>query len=349
MFLQSLYALSIVFFEVPTGVFADKYGRKVSLVFGAGTLVFGALIYSFGHYFWQFIIAELVWGLGSSFNSGADSAFVYDSLKQNKKESSFKKIFGNIKSMEYTATIFAVIIGGFVAAYSFRLNWVLVSIFFFFAFIVALRFREPKHYEKVEEKDYWKHMFCCFKEAFTNKNIWFLVIFDAIIAVVSRINLWFYQPYMKESGWGIALFGIIWASLNVFAIIGSKSAHRLDLFLGEKKSLWLIIILLSFSTLLMGCWFSLFGLIFIYLQQFIRGFSPIVISDYTNKHLTQEKRATLLSIQSFAGSLMFVIIGPIFGWIGDTFSLGFSLKTAGIFTLLFFLILMFWNRVRNKN
>jgi MFS family permease len=153
---------------------------------------------------------------------------------------------------------------------------------------------------------------------------------------------------MKESGWGIALFGIIWASLNVFAIIGSKSAHRLDLFLGERKSLWLIIILLSFSTLLMGYWFSLFGLIFIYLQQFIRGFSPVVISDYTNKHLTQEKRATLLSIQSFAGSLMFVIIGPIFGWIGDTFSLGVSLKTAGIFTFLSFLILMVWNKFRNK-
>ena len=349
MLLQSIYALSIVLWEVPTGVFADKVGRKNSLIIGTGFLVFGSLIYSLGYNFLQFAIAEIIWGLGFSFMSGANSAFIYDSLKQSKKEKDFKKVWGNAKSWGYLAAGVSGIIGGLVAVYSKRLDWVLVAIGMLIAFFIALSFKEPKHYEKVTKKGYWKHTFECFKEAFTNKNILFLLIFNSLIAANSRIGLWFFQPYMNQSGIPIFLFGIIWASFTIFAILGSKSADRVDNYLGERKSLWLIICLITFSFIFMGFWSIPFGFIFIYMLQFVRGFSPVVIQDYTNKHLSQGKRATLLSIQSLVGSLLFAIIGPFYGALADKSSLSYAMFFTSISFFLAFLVLMIWNKLRKKD
>lgn len=348
MILQAIFAIGIVLFEVPTGSYADKVGRKQSITLGTFILFIGSIVYSLGTNFWQFAIAELVWALGTSYMSGANSALIYESLKQNKKEDSFKRIWGNIQSFGYLAAGTTGMIGGLVAVYSLRLNWVLVSVFMFFMFVVALTLKEPRHINKFEEKGYYKHIIESFKEAITNKNLLFLLLFFSLLQALSRISLWFYQPYMQQSGLNIAYFGFVWASFNVFAILGSKSAHRVEEWLGEKWSLWMMIALYTLGCVLMGLWFVPFGFIFIFMQQFIRGFNQPVLQDYTNKHLSQEKRATLISIQSLSGSLMFAILGPIYGFIADKFLLDNTLIFTGISFFIAFSLLMLWNSWRKK-
>jgi len=344
MILQAIYTLSIAIFEVPTGVFADKIGRKQSLTIGAFVLLIAAVVYSIGYNFWQFVIAEVVWGLGVTFASGADSAFVYDTLKQLKKEHDFKKIWGHSKSLEYLAAGTAAIVGGFVATYSLRLNWVLVAVSMLLLFFVSLSFKEPKHYQKLGRKNYWSHTIECFKESLTNKNLLFLLLFSSLLSTMWGIALWFYQPYMNQSGLKIAYFGLVWASFSIFAITGSKYAHKIEEKLKEKLSLWLIVLANILSLIFMSYWFIIFGFIFIVMQQFIRGFANPVLQDYTNKHLTSEKRATLLSIQNLSGKLMFTIFGPLFGYFADKFTLSTTLLITGITFLFAFSLLMIWGK-----
>jgi MFS family permease len=282
------------------------------------------------------------------FFSGADSALIYDSLKQNKQEENFKKVLGNAKSFGYLAAGLSAIIGGFIAsAINMRFNWILTSIGMFFLLFIVLTYNEPKHYEKIQKKSYWKHTLESFKEAFNNKDLLFLLLFYSFLAVIARTSLWFYQPYLKQSGWNIAYFGIIWASFTIFAIVGSKFSHRIERYFGNSKSLWLMILISTLSLIFMSQFLFLWGLLFIFCQQFLRGFNPPVLADYTNRHLSSEKRATLLSIQSFSGNLLFVIIGPIFGKIADLYTLSTALLLTGVIFFLAFVILMVWNKKRN--
>lgn len=342
MILQAIYTLSIALFEVPTGVFADKIGRKQSLSIGAFILLAAAVVYSAGYNFWQFAIAEIIWGLGVTFTSGADSAFVYDTLKQTRKKHDFKKIWGHAKSLEYLAAGIAAVLGGFVATYSLRLNWVLVAFSMLFLFFVSLSFQEPKHYKKLKQKKYLVHTVECFKESLTNRNLLFLLLFSSLLSTMWGVALWFYQPYMNQSGLKIIYFGLVWASFSVFSIIGSKYAYKIEEKLKEKFSFWLIILANVLSLIFMSYWFVVWGVIFIFMQQFIRGFANPLLQDYTNKHLTSEKRATLLSIQNLSGKLMFSIFGPLFGYFADKYSLSTTLLITGVSFLLAFSLLMLW-------
>ena len=92
----------------------------------------------------------------------------------------------------------------------------------------------------------------------------------------------------------------------------------------------------------------IFGFIFIFMQQIVRGFSPPVIQDYTNKHLSPKRRATLVSIQSFAGSLLFAVTAPFYGYIADKTSLRTALLATALTFFVAFIILMLWNSRRKK-
>jgi len=348
MLLQSIFAIGIVFLEVPTGVIADKVGRKQSLICGTIASLMGYLVYSFGTTFAHFAIAEIILAAGLTFVSGADAAFVYDSLKQEKKEKNYKKVWGNAKSIDYSSQMLSAIVGSAIAVYSLRAGWYMISVAMFIAMLIAFTFKEPKHYKKLKETSYLKHTLESFKKVGTNKNLLFLVLFHATLAVVLKISLWFYQPYMLKAGIPMLYFGIAWASLNIFSIAGSKLAHRVEGFLGVNRSLWLIILLSTLSLAFMSYWIVLFGMIFIFAQQFARGFAPPVVLDYTNKHLSSEKRATLLSIQSFAGGLSFAIFAPLYGWIADAYSLSTALIATAASFLVIFIILMIWKKTLDK-
>ena len=57
MILQSLYSIAAVLLEVPTGYFADVFGRKKTLALGGLFWALGIITYSLGYNFYQFLIA----------------------------------------------------------------------------------------------------------------------------------------------------------------------------------------------------------------------------------------------------------------------------------------------------
>ena len=79
MFLQSFFAIMAVVLEIPTGYFADIFGRKKSIVLGIFFWAMGVIGYSLSFNFFHFLIAEAFFGFGVAFLSGANTALIYDS------------------------------------------------------------------------------------------------------------------------------------------------------------------------------------------------------------------------------------------------------------------------------
>jgi DHA3 family tetracycline resistance protein-like MFS transporter len=72
--------ISCFVFEVPTGVLADVVSRKLSMVIGLALMGAGFLLMGVVPAFWVILLAQVLWGSGITFMSGADDAWIADEL-----------------------------------------------------------------------------------------------------------------------------------------------------------------------------------------------------------------------------------------------------------------------------
>ena len=143
--LQAFFLFSIFILEIPTGTISDYFGRKTSLILATLVTCIGALIYSSFPNFYLFFLAEFMWALGSTLLSGADQALVYDSLKQENNEKESKKIFGKFNSFKLIGIMIAAPLGSIIATkIGLRYTVMFMAVPYFFAFIIACFFTEPK-------------------------------------------------------------------------------------------------------------------------------------------------------------------------------------------------------------
>jgi len=341
MILQSLFSITIVLLEVPTGYFADVFGRKKSLIYASFFSFFGFVIYSLSYSFYQFLVAEIFLAFAISLMSGSDSALLYDTLKDLKKENLYKKIWGNILSYGLISIAFASIIGGFVGKIDLR--WTIYLTVPFMALLIPLSFslEEPKRHKVIFKKGYILELFKTIKcTIIKNRKLKWLIIYSGILLGFNSVALWLYQPYFKISGLDIAYFGIVFASFNIIAAISSKYAHKIESIAGQKLSLISLVLIVGISYLLMSNFIYIFSFSFAFLQQFVRGFSRPIIEDYVNKLTSSEIRATVLSVQNMSFQFFYAAVIPIIGWIADIYSLVQALTILGITTLVFGIVML---------
>ncbi len=333
MILQSFYSIVVVVLEIPTGYFADVFGRRKSLIFAGAFLTLGILAYSLGFNFYHFLIAEALWAVGIALVSGTDSALIFDTLKDLKKEKLYKEVMGNAVFYYLIATSIASVIGGFIGKLDFRLTFYVMLPFMILLIPLSMSLKEPRRHKRIFKKGYLLELFQILKESLVeNEKIKWLIIYSAVIVGFNTAVLWLYQPYFKLTGLDIAYFGFVFAAFNGVAALSSKYAYNLEEKLGQKSSLILLVILVGLSYLLMGNFIYLFSFSFAFIQQFVRGFSKPVITDYINKLTSSDIRATVLSAQNLVERLFYAAIIPVIGWIADVYSLVQALTVLGITT-----------------
>ncbi|HJR80140.1 MAG TPA: MFS transporter, partial [Anaerolineales bacterium] len=75
--------LSAFVFEVPTGIVADVYSRKLSIIIGYVLMGLGFLVEGFFPFFLPILLAQVIWGLGYTFTSGATQAWISDEIGED--------------------------------------------------------------------------------------------------------------------------------------------------------------------------------------------------------------------------------------------------------------------------
>ena len=72
--------VSAFVFEVPTGIVADVYSRRLSIIIGYVLMGLGFLVEGFFPAFLPILLAQIIWGLGYTFTSGATQAWISDEV-----------------------------------------------------------------------------------------------------------------------------------------------------------------------------------------------------------------------------------------------------------------------------
>lgn len=96
--------------EIPTGVIADKHGRKTSGLVGVAMLGFAPLLVFFGHTFAAYLGAAVLYGMGRAFLSGALESLVYD--HKSTSRTAYRKINALEISAGQTGILTSAALGG---------------------------------------------------------------------------------------------------------------------------------------------------------------------------------------------------------------------------------------------
>lgn len=319
MVLQSISAISVIVFEVPTGALADRIGRKYSLILGSIFWSISLVVYILGDSFLIFAIAEIVFSLGATFKSGADTALIYDTLALAKRENEFQKIEGHARSLALYAQAFGSIIAGFVYEVNVNLPLIISIGFMIITIIIAFNFKEPPKEHKKEE--FIIKYVAQIKDSGTyilkHEKLKALILYSMVFFIFYRAGFWYFQPYMEGVNIPVKYFGIIFFIFNIVAAITSKYSYKI-MELTKPKTLTFMSILLIVSFIILGTVKVSYGVLAILLQQIARGLYRPVMYKYLNKHIPSEKRATVLSFQSLSNNLASAITLPLVGLLLDS-------------------------------
>ncbi|HAH23254.1 MAG TPA: MFS transporter [Prolixibacteraceae bacterium] len=326
--LKSVYSVAMVVGELPSGYLADVWGCRRTLLWGAIMGTIGIVIYSISSDFASFMVAEVILGVGFSFVSGADSALLYDSLKAKDRENEYIKFEGQITSAGNFAEAFAGVAGGFLATISLRTPYYFQIFIAAIAIPAAFFLKEPKHVqEKIQLK--MREILSLVKRTYQQREMRSAILVSSFTGAATYTYAWFVQLYLKEAGLPIAFFGILWTMLNLTTGITSMFSYRIERELGRKKTLLLIVILLTAGFILTSVLVSLAGIAILFGFYMARGLATPVLKDYINQYTDSKVRATILSVRNLEIRLIFAVVGPVLGYLNDAFSLQTALIVAG--------------------
>lgn len=333
MILQAVYSLTIAILEIPSGFFADSYGRKNSILISTFFSFIGYILLSTYSGFNEYLIAEILLGIGGSLISGADSAIIYDTLIELDDEDSYTKIEGKNYAIGNFSEAIAGILGGFLALSSIYLPIYIQTFVIMLSIPIAFSLVEPKRTFKIATS--LNSILNIVKDTFIhNKKLKWYIIYSSAMGMTTLSVAWFVQPFLSTIDMPLTYFGIIWAGLNIMAGLTSYYSYIFN----NSKLLIYISIYMSISLICLGFNISLFGLFFIALVYLFRGIITPHLRNLININTTSDRRATVLSLRSFMIRLSFALTAPLLGYITDIYTINYVFfllaGTAGITSLL---------------
>lgn len=320
MFLQSYYFFFTFTLEVPTGVIADKIGRKTSLLLGAFAMILGVLAFTVSPNFYWFLAGEFLWAMGLALFSGADDALTFDSLKETNSDKQSKQVFGRMSSFHILALMISAPIGSLVAKnFGLRITMLSMIIPFLFAFIVALQLREPDVKGTVSDIKYRQMISLGLKYIATHKPLQILALNKMVIGTLAFLIIWTYQPLLTQQEVPIEYFGVVFAAITLAQIVFLNFFEKLEKLFRSKRNY------IFFSGFIPGIAFMFMGfsnstpvLILLILTISAFGLTRFtLLQNYINKHIESHIRSTVLSTLSMVDRIFSSMIYPLAGLLVD--------------------------------
>ena len=326
--------------EVPTGIFADKFGQKVSIVIGYIIESLGIITIIFfpttiGLYF-----ANSIRGFANSFLSGSEEALIYESVKHS-ESANFKKTYGQFLSNKQLGFVVSTILAGFVYKYVGTVAFIPLIVFSslcIFSVAIISMFLTNYHTSTGDMAE-GSGMFTILKESLLligkNKTIFTL----ALVGILTLSGQYFiqaiYPPHFEAYGVSAFWIGTTLSIGTLFNIILTRYIYLIEEYLTLEKILLIINLTLGMAYILMSILLSpvfLVGL-YILMNGFFNLQSPI-ISDYINSRTKSSIRTTVLSGISFMQRFFQVLLTLAFSFVVGAFGVQTSLVIQGSYLIL---------------
>ena len=341
---NAFFAIGQVLFEVPTGVVADTRGRRFSYLLGAVTLLASTLLY---YVMWQvhapfagWALASILLGLGFTFFSGATEAWLVDALSATGYTGSLETVLGRAQTVSGIAMLVGSVLGGVVAqAADLGVPYLLRAALLGLTLVVAFRFMHDIGFSPRRGASHLAEVRSVVRGSidggWRNPPVRALMLAAPFTSGVGFFAFYASQPYLLELYGDPKAYSVAGLAAALFAgaqILGGILVpyvrrlfrRRTDAILLATVGTVVILGVIGWTPsfvvalLLLAVWALIFAVEIPLRQAYINGIIP------------SEQRATVLSFDSFMGSIGGAAAQPALGRVADVYGYGPSYVVAGV-------------------
>jgi MFS family permease len=329
------------------GILADKWGRARVIQIACFILFAELVTFATSTEHIQLWIGNALWAIGYSMVSGADTALLYDSLKQkisgSELENTYRNVEGKSSSIAMIMTALMCLISGVLASIDMRIPIMIDAFLMLGAMIVSLKFIEPKIHTTSESKvEFWSHIYSKINFVLVRKNILWIIVFMTLIGVSSKLWFFTYNPYFEMVGVDLKYFGVIFFALNIVSAVSSHYANDISKKIDNSYGIILSISILTIPMIAMGLIVSKWSIILVLCQNLVRGYLGPFTMNMLNREIESRDRATILSVKSAIYQGFEVICMALFSGLIHYSTLGQALAWLGVIASSFGLILTYY-------
>lgn len=343
MTVQAFFGLSIALFEFPSGYVADRLGHRLAVLLGSALVLGGWFVYTLAGDLWSVVAAELVLGVGYALISGADSALLYEALKEQRREVEFGRWYGRMRFIGQIAEGTSALCAGYLYAHWNRLPFAAEVGVWVLSLLVVLRLREaPRAHE--ESMPHLRRMGWIVRESLVvRRELRSVLLMTVLLSLCSFVPVWLIALYAKDAGMPTPWIGPFWAVANYVVALGSFCSERIGTRLGLKRAMLLCIALTWFGYVGLAASHALYGVLFYFALTFMRGLQMPLLHHEEQRLIPSGDRAGFVSFRSFLFRGSFVVLGPVVGRAVEAFGQRPVLLVTG--TSLVALALLVWLRM----
>jgi len=356
--LFSIRGIIIYLFEIPSGIFADQYGKKTELM-----ICFLFYIASFFFFFWGgsyaiVAVAMVLFGLGEAFRSGTHKAMIYSYLEQKGWFEHKTFVYGRTRSFSLIGSSLSAFVSILLIIRLPRMQ----SIFLFSIIPYLIDFLLIWSYpdtlnEPVETtisiKKFITHSIEQLKNIFANRPLRKVAVSSSLFDAIFKVLKDYIQPILNDiilvSGIYVVasmeaatqlkiILGIIYGVIYIFSSWVSGNVYRLNQKFNSDK-----LMDISFDILGAVFFITFFAiktkimliviLLYFFLYLLKDGRRPLAV-DVFGDYMKKNERATVLSIDSQLSSFFMIVLAPLFGYIADRFGVATLFLVVGLSILL---------------
>jgi MFS family permease len=339
-------------FEVPSGILADRFGKKNELLICFVFYIISFVLYFVGlgqpiQYFFVVFLAAAFYGLGESFRSGTHKAMILTWMDRNDYQNHKTFVYGRTRSWSLIGSTINGVTSIFLIIFVPATQWVFLITIVPYLFDFTLIATYPSYMnERISDgKGFWKEigrgfkdMFLAFRNTRLLRGIFSSSSYDAvykslkdyiqpiikiyIILLIANLGLNLESWNLSEDNFISIILGIMYSIFYLISSFSSRNAYRVKKWTkGAKTAMDLFFYLFAGILILnsLFIWLELpivvvFLYLFIYVFENIR--RPLCV-DYLGDIMKKEQRATMLSVEAQFKSILVFIFAPLFGLIAD--------------------------------
>jgi MFS family permease len=306
-----IYYAVMVIAEVPTGMLADRVGRRPMLIAGPLLLSAGFLVIWARPDLLGFGVGEALLGLGHSVLSGPPAALLYESLERRSLAHEYHRHEAIANTLRLLGTAASFLLGGVLVAREGMPAAILATAALCACAAIAgatvresggraMQIGEPR----ATLGDAWRE--------FRDPAVRWIGAYYVVLFCLLRFPFHTYQPYLARAGLAEPLFvGGLFCALNVVAAPFSRMTPWFVARFGHRLMFWMMPALIAASLLLMAGDRGALGIALFFLHQIPFGTHWAIVHDWINHRIRTRSRATVLSANSFAGRIAFGALFPL--------------------------------------